>query len=267
MDLQLNGKRALVTGGSRGIGKAVARALADEGCDVAIAARDRTRLDEAAAELRAATGRTIFPVEVETGDDPSVRHMVAQVREHLGGIDILVNNAAKPGGGPGVPPKLADITDSAFYDDVNVKVMGYLRCAREVAPLMIANGWGRIINISGLAARTGGSIIGAVRNVSVAALTKVLADELGPAGINVTVVHPGATKTEAVIGAMEARAESLGVSIDELEEQMAQRILVRKIITAQEVAWVVAFLASPRSISITGDAVVAGGGLAGAVHY
>ncbi|MEO5839311.1 MAG: SDR family oxidoreductase [Acidimicrobiales bacterium] len=267
MDLQLNGKRALVTGGSRGIGKAVARALADEGCDVAIAARDRTRLDEAAAELRAATGRTIFPVEVETGDDTSVRHMVAQVREHLGGIDILVNNAAKPGGGPGVPPKLADITDSAFYDDVNVKVMGYLRCAREVAPLMIANGWGRIINISGLAARTGGSIIGAVRNVSVAALTKVLADELGPAGINVTVVHPGATKTEAVIGAMEARAESLGVSIDELEEQMAQRILVRKIITAQEVAWVVAFLASPRSISITGDAVVAGGGLAGAVHY
>ncbi|MEO8691921.1 MAG: SDR family oxidoreductase [Acidimicrobiales bacterium] len=267
MDLQLNGKRALVTGGSRGIGKAVARALADEGCDVAIAARDRARLAEAAAELRAATGRTIFPVVVETGDDASVHAMVAQAREHLGGIDILVNNAAKPGGGPGIPPKLAEITDDNFYEDVNVKVMGYLRCAREVAPLMIANGWGRIINISGLAARTGGSIIGTVRNVSVAALTKVLADELGPAGINVTVVHPGATKTEAVIGAMEARAESLGVSIDELEAQMAQRILVRKIITAQEVAWVVAFLASPRSVSITGDAVVAGGGLAGAVHY
>ena len=267
MDLQLNGKRVLVTGGSRGIGKAVARALADEGCDVAIAARDRARLDDTAAELRAATGRTIFPVEVETGDDASVRSMVAQVREHLGGIDILVNNAARPGGGPNVAPKLAEITDSAFYDDVNVKVMGYLRCAREVAPMMIANGWGRIINISGLAARTGGSIIGTVRNVSVAALTKVLADELGPAGINVTVVHPGATKTEAVIGAIEARAVSLGVSIDELEAQMAQRILVRKIITAQEVAWVVAFLASPLSVSITGDAVVAGGGLAGAVHY
>jgi len=267
MDLQLNGKRALVTGGSRGIGKAVARALADEGCDVAIAARDRTRLDDTAAELRAATGRTIFPVEVETGDDASVRSMVAQAREHLGGIDILVNNAAKPGGGPGIPPKLADITDDNFYEDVNVKVMGYLRCAREVAPLMIANGWGRIINISGLAARTGGSIIGTVRNVSVAALTKVLADELGPAGINVTVVHPGATKTEAVIGAMEARAASIGVSIDELEAQMAQRILVRRVITAEEVAWVVAFLASPRSVSITGDAVVAGGGLAGAVHY
>jgi len=267
MDLQLNGKRALVTGGSRGIGKAIARALADEGCDVAIAARDRTRLDDAAAELRAATGRTILAVEVETGDDASVRAMVGQVRDHLGGIDILVNNAARPGGGPGVPPKLAEITDSAFYDDVNVKVMGYLRCAREVAPLMSANGWGRIINISGLAARIGGSIIGTVRNVSVAALTKVLADELGPSGINVTVVHPGGTKTEAVIGAIEARAESLGVPVDELEAQMAQRTLVRKLITAEEVAWVVAFLASPRSISITGDAIVVGGGLAGAVHY
>ena len=267
MDLQLEGKRALVTGGSRGIGKAVARALADEGCDVAIAARDRSRLDDSAAELRASTGRTIVPVVVETGDDASVRAMVAQVCDELGGVDILVNNAARPGGGPGIPPKLAEITDGAFYDDVNVKVMGYLRCAREVAPLMIANGWGRIINVSGLAARTGGSIIGAVRNVSVAALTKVLADELGPSGINVTVVHPGATQTEAVIGAMVARAESVGLSVSELKAQLAQRTLVGKIITAEEVAWVVAFLASPRSISITGDAVVVGGGLPGAVHY
>jgi len=267
MDLQLEGKRALVTGGSRGIGKAVALALAGEGCDVAIAARDRTRLDDAAAELRAATGRTIAAVEVETGDDESVRAMVAHARAELGGIDILVNNAAKPGGGPGIPPKLAQITNEAFYDDVNVKVMGYLRCAREVAPLMIANGWGRIINISGMAARMGGSIIGTVRNVSVAALTKVLADELGPAGINVTVVHPGATQTEAVIGGMAARAASIGVSVAELEAQMAARTLVRKVITAEEVAWVVTFLASPRSISITGDAVVVAGGMPGAVHY
>src|SRR5205085_2014079 len=88
MDLELNGKRALVTGGSRGIGKAIARALADEGCDVVIAARDRSRLDDAAAELRAATGRTILPVVVETGDDASVRAMVAQARDHLGGVDI-----------------------------------------------------------------------------------------------------------------------------------------------------------------------------------
>ena len=99
-------------------------------------------------------------------------------------------------GGVVPPPKLAELTTEALWDEVNTKVMGYLRCAREVAPLMAANGWGRIVNVSGLAARQSGSIIGSVRNVSVAALTKNLADELGPLGINVTVVHPGATRTE-----------------------------------------------------------------------
>ena len=267
MDLGLAGKRAIVTGGSRGIGKAIAYALAGEGCDVVIAARDRGRLETTAAELRDSTGRRIEPVLVDTGDDESVRAMVATARDALGGIDILVNNAARPGSGPGAPLTLADITDEAFYDDVNIKVMGYLRCAREVAPLMIASGWGRVINISGLAARNAGSIIGSIRNVSVAALTKVLADELGPAGINVTVVHPGATRTEATAGAMTARAASLGISLDELEAQWVQRTSVRRIITADEVAWVVAFLASPRSISITGDAVVCGGGMPGAIYY
>jgi NAD(P)-dependent dehydrogenase (short-subunit alcohol dehydrogenase family) len=267
MDLQLTGKRALVTGGSRGIGKAVARTLAEEGCDVVIAARDPDRLAAAAAELRAATGRTIVGVTVETGDDASVRAMVAQAKDALGTIDILVNNAAKPGGGPGIPPRLSEITNENFYDDVNVKVMGYLRCAREVAPMMIASGWGRIINISGLAARIGTSIIGTVRNISVAALTKALAEELGPHGINVTVVHPGATRTEAVAGAIAARAETLGITEAQLEAQMSERTLVRKVITADEVAWIVAFLASPRSIAVTGDAIAAGGGLAGAAFY
>jgi NAD(P)-dependent dehydrogenase (short-subunit alcohol dehydrogenase family) len=266
MDLQLAGKTALVTGGSRGIGKAIARALAGEGCDVAIAARDPQRLADAAAELRAATGRAIVPLVVDTNVDESVSSMVAGARDALGGIDILVNNAAVPGAGPN-PPKLADLTDEAFYGDVNVKVMGYLRCAREVAPLMIAKGWGRIINISGLGARTAGNIVGAVRNVSVSALTKVLADDLGPHGINVTVVHPGATKTEATIGGIAARAAALGITVDELEAQWAARTSIRRIVTADEVAAVVAFLASPLSVSITGDAIAVGGGMVGAIYY
>src|SRR5215475_6228971 len=190
MDLELAGKTALVTGGSRGIGKAVARALANEGVDVVIAARSADALEQAAHEIAEFTGRTIVPVTVDTGSDASVKAMVDQAAAALGHIDILVNCAAQPGGQT-PPPKLAGVTDSAFYDDVNVKVMGYLRCAREVAPHMIDQGWGRIINISGLAARSTGSMIGSIRNVSVVALTKNLAEELGPKGINVTVVHPG----------------------------------------------------------------------------
>ena len=174
MDLELGNKTAIVTGGSRGIGKAIARALAKEGVDVAIVARSEDVLKAAAAEIAEETGRTIVAIVADTGSDDSVKTMVAQAKEKLGKIDILVNCAAQPGG-QAPPPKLAEVTDAAFYDDVNVKVMGYLRCAREVAPHMAGQGWGRIISISGLAARSTGSMIGSIRNVAVVALTKNLA--------------------------------------------------------------------------------------------
>ena len=133
---------------------------------------------------------------------------------------------------------------------MNVKVMGYLRCAREVAPYMREQGWGRIINISGLAARGSGSTIGSMRNVAVAAMTKNLADELGPDGINVTVVHPGATRTKRTPSDAADPVNS-----------------VRRLIDAREIAYVVTFLASPKSIAITGDAIAAGGGVGRAIHY
>ena len=266
MDLQLTGKRALITGGSRGIGKAIARTLAEEGCDVALAARNLDAVQATAAELAAATGRKFVALQVDTAEDASVKAMVAAAVAQLGGLDILVNNAAKAGG-QAPPPKLAEITDDVFFSDVNVKVMGYLRCAREAAPHLSANGWGRIVNISGLAARSTGSTVGSIRNVSVAALTKNLADELGPLGVNVTVVHPGLTRTEATIGVVAARAQAAGVEPAEIERRMAAGNTVRKIIDADEVAWVVAFLASPRSIAINGDAIVCGGGQPGVIHY
>jgi NAD(P)-dependent dehydrogenase (short-subunit alcohol dehydrogenase family) len=266
MDLQLADKRALVTGGSRGIGKAIARTLAEEGCAVAIAARDLEATQTAATELAELTGATVVPLQADTGSDESVKAMVAAAVARLGGLDILVNNAAKPGG-QAPPPKLAEITDETFFDDVNVKVMGYLRCVREAAPHLTANGWGRVINISGLAARSTGSVIGSIRNVSVAALTKNLADELGPHGVNVTVVHPGLTRTEATSGVVGAHAAARGVSEADIERRMAEGNSIRKLIDAEEIAWVVAFLASPRSIAINGDAVACGGGQPGTIHY
>ena len=265
MDLQLDAKRALVTGGSRGIGKAVALALATEGCDVAIAARDRDRLQAAADELAGASGRRVVPVVVDTGSTDSVRAMVDAVVDELGGVDILVNSAARPAG-QAPPPKLAEIDDGAFWDDMNVKVMGYLRCAQAVAPGMADRGWGRIINISGLGARSTGSAIGSMRNVAVAALTKNLADELGPSGINVTVVHPGLTRTEATPAVVARLAAARGTSEAEAERALV-RNAVGRLIEAEEVAAVVAVLASPRSSAVTGDAVACGGGQPGAIFY
>lgn len=265
MDLGLLNKRAIVTGGSRGIGKAVAGALAAEGCDVVVAARTRGPLEAAARELADRTGRTVTPIVVDTGDDESVRSMVDGANTALGGVDILVNSAAKPSG-QSVPPKLAEVTGELFWDDMNVKVLGYLRCAQAVAPMMAAQGWGRIINVSGLGARSTGVIIGSMRNVAVAALTKNLADELGPNGINVVVVHPGLTRTEATPGVIARIAEARGISEGEAEASLV-RNCIHRIVDAAEVADVVTFLASPRSAAITGDAIACGGGQPGAIYY
>jgi NAD(P)-dependent dehydrogenase (short-subunit alcohol dehydrogenase family) len=265
MDLELTDKRALVTGGSRGIGKAVARALAAEGCDIVVSARGKELLDASAAEIAADTGRRVVAVVADTGSGDSVQAMVEGAVDTLGGVDILVNCAAKPAG-QAPAPKLAGITEELFWDDMNVKVLGYLRCAQAVAPLMVSNGWGRIINVSGLAARMATSAVGSMRNVAVAALTKNLADELGPYGVNVTVVHPGLTRTEATPRVLGRLSEARGITVEEAERILASNS-IRRLVSADEVATVVAFLASPRSVALNGDAVVCGGGQPGPIFY
>ena len=265
MDLELSGKTAIVTGGSRGIGKAIARELAREGVDVAIVARGRAALEATAKELAGETGRRFIPIIADTGNEESVQSMAHQAATAMGHLDILVNCAARVGGGPA--PMLANITEEYFWEDMNVKVMGYLRCAREVAPYMQQQGWGRIINISGLAARQSGSAVGSIRNVAVSAMTKNMADELGPFGINVTVVHPGLTWTERIPAMVADQASSQGVSTDEVERRLAEGNSVRRMIDAREIAYIVAFLASPKSVAINGDAIAAGGGVGRGIHY
>jgi len=266
MDLGLKGRVAVVTGGSRGIGKAVAQALAHEGADVALIARNIEKAESTAVKIAQETGRTLRAYSADTGKDDAVRGAFAQITKDFGRLDILVNAAAQPGG-QGPPPKLMEITTEDFWSDVNVKVLGYLRCAREAAPHMLKARWGRIVNISGLAARSTGSTIGSIRNIGVAAMTKNLADELGPGGINVTCVHPGMTRTEKTAGLVQRRAELAGVTPDEIEQRMAAGNAIRHLVTAEEVAEIVAFLASPRSIAINGDCVAAGGGMPGAIYY
>ena len=267
MDLRLQGKTAIVSGGSIGIGKAVARQLAREGVDVAIAARNMTALTAAATEIANETGRRVLSLQTDTTDDAKVREMVAIAANTFGRIDILVNAAANPGGQSGKPPGLAETTYELLMAEMNTKVMGYLRTAREVVPFMKKNGWGRIINISGLAARTTGNIVGSVRNVSVAALSKNLADELGPFGINVTCVPPATTRTAKSAGVFERAAAAQKVSIQEIEKQMGSKNTLGRIVDAEEVADVIAFLCSPRSVSINGDSIAVGGGAKGSIHY
>jgi NAD(P)-dependent dehydrogenase (short-subunit alcohol dehydrogenase family) len=260
MDLELTGKRAVVAGASRGIGLAVAHGLVAEGVQVALIGRDRERLERAAAELRGASSRpSVLPVVCDTGSDEAIAAMAQTVTGELGGVDILVNCAAKVNVGP--------MRDMDLDEHLNVKLKGYLRCARAFAPAMAERGWGRIINVSGLAARQTGSVVGSVRNVAVAAMTKNLADEYGAQGVNVTVVHPAMTRTERTSDTLAAMAAARDCTPGEVEAAIAEGITIGRMVTAQEVASVIVFLASPRSVSITGDPVAVGGGVRGAIHY
>jgi NAD(P)-dependent dehydrogenase (short-subunit alcohol dehydrogenase family) len=266
MDLRLTGKRAVVTGGSRGIGFAVAAALVAEGVDVAVVSRGEEALASAAERL-AAPGRKVLALPADTTDDASVRAVVDAAVAGLGGVDILVNAAAAPAGSVGGAATAVGTTDEVMREQFETKVLGYLRCARAVAPLMVAAGWGRIISISGLNARSSSSLVGSVRNVSVAAMTAALADELGPRGVNATVVHPGLTVTERTPGMVADRAQREGTTEEEALARFGRGSAIGRMVTAEEVADVVAFLASPRSVAINGDAVAVGGGQPGVVHY
>ena len=266
MDLQLQGKGALVTGATRGIGRAIARQLALEGASVVITGRNAETAAAAAAQLAEETGARAMGLPLETGDDASVSALTGRVLSDFGAIDILVNNAARVSGAA-PPPSLAESTGELFWDDVNVKVVGYIRLARAFAPGMKSRRWGRIINIGGLAARRTTAAIWSIRNAAVIALTKNLADELGPFGINVSAIHPGTTRTEATAALLERRAGEAGKTAGEIEAALAAATSIGRLVDAEEIAYLAAFLASPKSAAITGDVIAAGGGQKGAIYY
>ncbi len=266
MDLGLNGHVAVVSGGSRGIGKAAALALAAEGAHVALIARDLAVAQAAADEIAAASGRNVRAYTADTGDDDAVRSAFDRIAADFGRIDVLVNCAAQPGG-QAPPLKFAQITRSAVDAEINVKVIGYLRCAQAAVPHMLRQGGGRIINISGLAARSTGAAVGSMRNVAVAALSKNMADELGPQGIVVVCVHPGATRTEKTAGVIARQAQASGASVAEVEQELARRNALQRLLDASDIAHVVAFLASPKSLALHGESIGAGGGQPGVIHY
>jgi NAD(P)-dependent dehydrogenase (short-subunit alcohol dehydrogenase family) len=261
MDLELTSKRAIVTGGRQGIGRAIAAALAAEGARVVISSRDGEGLAKTAAELRESTGGQVEAVVVDTGSAESVAALVDATAALWGGVDILVNNAATVISGPtstlNSPPEAV----AAAFDD---KVLGYLRCARAVLPSMIAGQWGRVINVGGLSARHVGSLASSIRNSAVTTLSKNIADEYGALGITANTVQPGPTDTERLREMLASRAAAEG---DGTLSQMIERVGIGRLVTADEVAAVVTFLASPRSVAINGITLDVGGGTLGTIFH
>ena len=262
MDLELKGKTALITGGSKGIGKAIAIALAEEGVDVAIAARSQDTLDQAAEEIRSATGRRVVAISADTTSWDDVQRMVEATVSELGGVDILVNSAAMVGGQ--VRGTIDDADEKDLIEDLDTKVVGYFRRIKAVVPHMRAKKWGRVISIGGVSARQ--STIYGLRNAAVVHMTKTLSDQLGPEGITLNVVHPGLTLTDTINERLDNQAAQQGVSRDEVNAQVGRNVAIRRPVAPEELAWLTAYLCSPKAECVTGEVIAAGGGAVGAVH-
>jgi NAD(P)-dependent dehydrogenase (short-subunit alcohol dehydrogenase family) len=219
MDLGLQGKHAIVTGGSQGIGKAIARELARERVDVAIVARNKDALEATARELSAETNRRILPLAADVTSKEQVDRMVTEAAQTLGGLHILVNSGSSPGGSATATGPIDTVVDEDLLQDFNVKYVGALRCSRAVIPFVKTAGWGRIANISGANARNAGNLSGGARNASLVHMTKTLAVQMGRHGITVNCIHPGTTRTERTSSLLAARSAQLGVSPQEAERQ------------------------------------------------
>lgn len=258
MDLKLNGKVAIVTGGSLGIGRAVAQALAAEGVRVGIVARNQATLEQVAREITEATGTEVMAAPADVADTAQVEAAVERVAARFGRIDILVNGAAHPGGL--VRSEIENASPEGLLEDINIKVVGYMRFAKAVAAHMRRSGWGRIVNIGGLTGR-GSKQLSGMRNVAICHLTKTLSDQLGPAGITVNVIHPGVVETPHIHELYAKEAKLQGLTPEQVEANYAKATPIRRVLQVEEIADVVLFLASDRAAAITGESIAVDGGI------
>ena len=219
MELGLQGKHAIVTGGSRGIGKAIARELAREGVDVAIVARTRRIWRRRRGSWPPRRTGASFRSQPTLPARSRWSAWSPRRRSNWAACTYLSTAGPRPGGSTTATGPIETVVDEDLIEDFNVKYVGALRCARAVIPIMKKAGWGRIINISGGNARNAGNLSGGARNAGLVHMTKTLSVQLGRHGITVNCIHPGTTRTERTPSLVAARATQLGVSPEEAERR------------------------------------------------
>jgi 3-oxoacyl-[acyl-carrier protein] reductase len=258
MDLELKGRVAIVGGASKGLGRACAQVLAEEGAKVALCSRSPQDLDKAAQEIRDTTGGDVLAFAGDLDRLDTVRALVAATVERFGRLDVLVNNS----GGPPLA-RAHNATEEQWATAVQRSLLFFARMSREAVPHLKKSGGGRIVNI--LASTVyqpipNLALSGATR-MGVVAFAKSLADEVGRDGILVNNVCPGSILTERMLGNVTARAKELGIAVDDALAQRAAETAVGRIGEPKEMAYLVAFLASSRSSYITGTTMLVDGGL------
>jgi NAD(P)-dependent dehydrogenase (short-subunit alcohol dehydrogenase family) len=257
MDLKLTGKTALVTGGSQGIGQAIAMSLAAQGVDVAICSRTKAALEKVAADITKQTGRKAIAIVADLTKAADAENFVRQAHEALGHVDILVNNAGSAPGGV-----IEHLTEADWELALQLKFMGYVRCLRYALPIMVKQGHGRVVNLIGNdgVKPSYWEIAPGAANAAGQNLTKSLAGQYGKDGISFVAVNPGPVRTERWSGLVGAMARDMKLSYEEADKLAPASIPMGRIAESQEVADLVTMLASPLMHYVTGTMIEVDGG-------
>jgi 3-oxoacyl-[acyl-carrier protein] reductase len=257
MDLAMTGKKAIVTGASEGIGKAITRALANEGVDVAICARRKEPLEQAAAEIARATGRQIIPITADLTKPDDAEAFISKAHQSLGRIDILVNNAGSAPGGV-----IAHLTEEDWASALQLKFMGYVRCMKHVLPIMQKQNKGRVVNLIGNDGIKVSywEIAPGAANAAGQNLTLSLASQYGKHNISFVAVNPGPVRTERWAGLVKAMARDMNISFEAADKLAPSSIPLGRIAECEEVANLVTYLASDLAFFVNGTMIEIDGG-------
>lgn len=256
MDLELEGASAAVMAASRGLGRAAAEALAEEGADVAICARGEDRLSGTAEEIAEATGARVEPIVADVGVAEDVGTFVQQAAEAFGGLDVLVTNK----GGP-PPGGFNDVDDEAWQAGFELVVLSYVRAVRAALP-HLREGGGSVVAIESTSVKRpiDGLLLSNALRPSVVATSKTLAREHAEDGVRFNVVLPGSMDTERLAALFEAEAEASQRSVAEVQQAWEADIPANRLGRPRELGDVICFLASPKASYVTGSVYPVDGG-------
>ncbi|MGD6897828.1 SDR family oxidoreductase [Bacillus infantis] len=256
MELNLKGKTALVAASSQGLGKAIGKALLQEGANVMLASRDEGKLKEVKSELENLGGEVEF-IRADVTSENDIKNMVKAAAERFGGIDILVNNAGGPPSG-----SFETLSDEEWFQSFELNLLSYVRNIREALPYLKKNG-GKIINIasSSIKEPIPGLVLSNTFRTGIVGLSKTLAQEFAPYGILVNTLAPGRIDTDRVKHLDQVNGEKAGVSPEEMKEKSEKSIPLNRYGTPEEFAKVAVFLASDANSYMTGSSFLVDGGM------
>ena len=258
MDLGLNDRVAIVGGGSKGLGRACADSLAQEGAKLVICSRNARELDQAAEEISAAAGVEVLAVPADLSKLEDIQTMVKRTVDHFGRLDILVNNSGGPPAGSAI-----DTTEEVWCQSVDMALMFFIRMSREAVPHMKNGGWGRIVNVlaSSVYQPIENLVTSGVTRMGAVAFAKSLADEVGRDNILVNNVAPGYLLTDRMMHIFEVRSEDTGANVEDLIQAHSATIPVGRLGRPEELGDLVTFLASEKNSYTTGATILVDGGV------